>query len=264
MPRPPSAVAIIPARMGSTRFPGKVLKADTGKPLIVHVCEQAAKADSVSRVVVATDAPEVESAVRAAGFEAVMTGDHPNGTSRLAEACGILGLEPKAAIINVQGDEPEIEPGVIDAAHTALCFGKASPGDQTVGTAVTPVASKEQFEDPNIVKAAISGRPMQGPGPEVGVVHYFSRAPIPYPRNPSDQPAWRHVGIYAYTVGSIRAYLGWPPSPLEEVESLEQLRWLKAGYRITAAYTNASHTGIDTEEQYRAFVARQSARSAGK
>lgn len=257
------AVAIIPARLGSTRFPRKALADDTGKPMVVHVCEQAAKAESVSRVVVATDAEEIKSAVESHGFEAVMTSvDHTNGTSRLAEATGILNLKKSQIVINVQGDEPEIECDSINAAFCALSpLGKL--GGKLVGTVVSPINSKEEFENPNIVKAIMTGKMKTFGASDEPVYYgralYFSRSPVPYPRTEPTDRANRHVGIYAYSVQSINAYHLWKPSSLELTESLEQLRWLTRNYTIFAAYTNSYHTGIDTPEQYRAFVDRYQA-----
>lgn len=248
MPMPANAVAIIPARMGSTRFPAKALAAETGKPLVVHVCEQASKARSVGRVVVATDAVEIKDTVEAHGFETVMTSvEHPNGTSRLGEACDKLGLSGDQLVINVQGDEPEIEPAVIDAAGEA----GARLGGVGAGTVVTQIFTDADFQNPNIVKAVLG----EGEG-DIRPAIYFSRAPVPYPRNTPEDPPFRHVGIYAYSVNSIRVYLKLKASTVETTESLEQLRWLAHGYPIQATIVESSHTGIDTPDQYRAFVDR--------
>jgi 3-deoxy-manno-octulosonate cytidylyltransferase (CMP-KDO synthetase) len=242
------ATAIIPARLGSTRFPAKALADETGKPLVVHVCEQARQAEMVERVVVATDAEEIRSAVESHGFEAVMTSvDHENGTSRLAEACEVLGLAADQLVINVQGDEPEIEPEVIDASGRA---GLQIDGIG-VGTVVTPISNDEDFRNPNIVKAVL--------GTRIGDARsaiYFSRATVPFQRNTPGEPPYRHVGIYAYSVASIGHYLGLENSLIESTESLEQLRWLAHGHPIVASVVDCAHTGIDTPEQYRAFVAR--------
>lgn len=280
MAPPASAVAIIPARLGSTRFPGKVLKAETGKPLIVHVCEQAAKARTVSRVVVATDAPEVESAARAAGFEAVTTGEHPNGTSRLAEAAERLKLRADQLIVNVQGDEPEIDPGTIDSAVMAHRWlpepDPAAPDtpprrmspDGSVhrgiycATVASPFQPGEDPRNPNIVKALVG---VLEADLGIGLGIYFSRSPVPYQRadGVGSQPL-KHVGIYAYLRERLDRYLALPPTPLEQTEQLEQLRWIEHGLPVAVAVRTTSHTGIDTEDQYRAFVARHSARSADK
>ncbi len=248
----PKAIAIIPARLGSTRFPAKALADETGKPLVVHVCEQASQAESVQRVVVATDAPEIQSAVQMHGFEAVMTSiDHTNGTSRLAEASSALKLSANQLVINVQGDEPEIEPGVIDAAANAA----QHLNGVGVGTVVSPIASTDEFNNPNIVKAVL-GTSISGQGEPVRQALYFSRAPVPHPRELPTESAFRHVGIYAYRVDAISAYLALKPASIELTESLEQLRWLAHGYPILAGIVDSSHAGIDTPEQYRAFVVR--------
>ena len=258
------AVAIIPARLGSTRFPRKALADETGKPLVVHVCEQAAKADSVHRVVVATDAEEIKSAVEAHGFEAVMTSvDHTNGSSRLAEAAKVLKLKQNQLIVNIQGDEPEIEPRVIDAAIQSLTLVNDPPRSRfvpqgiSVGTVASPIHSDEDFDNPNIVKV-VTGVIEADIG--VGNALYFSRSNIPFPRNSQvgTRPL-RHVGIYAYTVSALGRYNRWSPTPLETAESLEQLRWLEYGFAIAVAIRESSHTGIDTPEQYRAFVKRHQA-----
>ena len=245
---PPKAVAIIPARLGSTRFPAKALADETGKPLVVHVCEQASKASLVERVIVATDAEEIKSAVESHGYDVVMTSvDHENGTSRLAEASKVLGLADDQLVINVQGDEPEIEPSVIDAAGRA---GARIEGTG-VGTVVTPICADEDVQNPNLVKAVLGS---DRGGARSGI--YFSRSAVPYPRNTLGDPPFRHVGIYAYSVQSIRAYLAMPVSEIEQIESLEQLRWLAHGYPILASIVDSSHSGIDTPEQYRSFVER--------
>lgn len=260
------AVAIIPARMGSTRFPGKALAAKTGTPMVVHVCQQASRAGSIERVVVATDDERIRSAVESHGFEAVMTSpDHPNGTSRLAQAAKALGLKAHRIVVNVQGDEPEIEPEVIDGAVTALTASTAidTTPDRTaggndrvqwVGTVASPIEREQDADDPNVVKVALG---LIDPGQGVAQGLYFSRAKIPYNRDQTETARYfRHVGIYAYTVSALNQYMTLEESPLEQIERLEQLRWLEHGYPIAVAIRQSIHTGIDTPEQYRAFVAR--------
>lgn len=255
------AVAIIPARLGSTRFPRKALADDTGKPMVVHVCEQAAKAESVERVVVATDSEEIKSAVASHGFNAVMTSvDHSNGSSRLYEAAKILKLHQDQLIVNIQGDEPEIEPSVIDAAIQSLALVNSPPRSRfipqgiSVGTVATPIKSDEELNNPNIVKVAIG---VIEADTGVGNALYFSRSCIPFIHNNGmGVRPLRHVGIYAYTCSTLGRYNRWSPTPLECTESLEQLRWLEYGFAIAVAVCNSSHTGIDTPEQYRAFVDR--------
>jgi 3-deoxy-manno-octulosonate cytidylyltransferase (CMP-KDO synthetase) len=240
----PSAIAIIPARLGSTRFPGKVLASDTGKPLIQHVCEAAARASRVSRVVVAADDERIVQAVESFGGVAVMTDtDHPNGTSRLAQAARLLNLDADQILVNVQGDEPEIEPSVIDAAIEAL---------HTRNTPIATCAAQAAPDDarnPNVVKVVVGAD---------GCALYFSRSPIPHARDGGDATTLRHVGIYAYRRSFLEDYVSLTPTPLEITEKLEQLRVLEHGHRIAVAICADvnTHAGIDTPEQYRAFVER--------
>lgn len=266
------AIAIIPARLGSTRFPGKALASETGKPMVVHVCERASMADSVSRVVVATDCDEIARAVKAGGFEAVMTSvDHPNGTSRLAEAAKTLKLKGSQAIVNVQGDEPEIEPEIIDAALLSLDVqlnaswevGSAPQlGSETyaaTGTVASPLADASELANPNVVKVVVG---VVEPQQRVAPALYFTRANVPYVRDESARVTLlKHVGIYAYTNRDLQGYVRLPPTPLEQCEQLEQLRWLEHGLPIAVAIRQATHQGIDTPEQYAAFVERSRART---
>jgi len=260
------ATAIIPARLGSTRFARKALADATGKALVVHVCERAAAAASVGRVVVACDADEIASVVRAAGFEAVLTSpEHENGTSRLAEAAELLKLRPGHFVVNIQGDEPEIEPETVDAAVLALRAkividtSASRPEDtgsrfQWVGTVASPFGPDEDPSDPNIVKAVTS---LLRPDTGVGAALLFSRSLVPHQRDGGiGVRSLKHVGIYAYRVASLRLYMGLDPTPLERTEKLEQLRWLEHGYVIGVAVRNVAHHGIDTPEQYAAFVER--------
>lgn len=243
----PRATAIIPARLGSTRFPAKVLADRTGRPLIRHVAEAAARARRVERVVVATDDPRVADAVRAFAGECVLTSpEHPNGTSRLSEAARTLRLPPDAIVVNVQGDEPEIEPGAIDAAVDALAASGAP-----VATIAVPFADADDAGNPNIVKVV---RRLDGSA------LYFSRARVPHVRDPGSGPSppvLRHVGLYAYRRSFLDVYVTLAPTPLEQAESLEQLRVLEHGHEIAVAVcAHAGHAGIDTPEQYEAFVER--------
>lgn len=245
-------VAVIPARWASVRFPGKPLADRTGRPLVVHVMEQANRAASVDLVAVATDDARIADAVRAHGGRAVMTrSDHENGTSRLAEAADHLGLGDDDLVVNVQGDEPEIDPGVIDLAVEALL---ARP-DCAVGTVASPFSEGEDPADPNLVKVVldVAGRAL-----------YFSRALIPHARADAGepQPPLRHVGLYVYRRRFLRRFADLAPTPLERTERLEQLRVLEHGERIAVAVAGTSHHGIDTPEQYEAFVRRVAARGA--
>ncbi|MFT5424561.1 MAG: 3-deoxy-manno-octulosonate cytidylyltransferase (CMP-KDO synthetase) [Phycisphaerales bacterium] len=257
------ATAIIPARLGSTRFPGKVLAADTGKPMVQHVVEAAARAESVSRVVVACDDERIGEALKPFGTEVVMTrADHPNGTSRLHEAAETLKLKKHHMIVNVQGDEPEIEPEIIDAAVLAansvesirVGFEAAGPTAPWIGTVASPFAEGEDPQNPAIVKAVVG---LRDSDTAIGQALYFSRSPVPFNREGGiPQPPLKHVGIYAYPVWALKAYTKLAPTPLEQAEQLEQLRWLECGYPIAVAVRQTSHHGIDTPEQYAEFVAR--------
>jgi 3-deoxy-manno-octulosonate cytidylyltransferase (CMP-KDO synthetase) len=241
------AIAIIPARLASSRFPRKVLADRTGKPLIQHVWERARLARSTPRVVIAADDPAVRDAARAFGAECVLTcADHPNGTSRLAEAAALLDLEPDRIVVNVQGDEPELEPATIDAAVEALQRSGAP-----MSTCAAPFPPRDSPADPNIVKVV---RRLDG------TALYFSRSPIPYNRDAitgPDAAVLRHVGLYAYRRAFLEQYAHLPATPLERCEQLEQLRALQHGYAIAVALVSDARPGIDTPEQYEAFVQRE-------
>ncbi len=248
--RTPRTVGVIPARLASSRFPEKVLADATGKPLVVHVLEQARKARSLDAVVVAADDPRIVAAVEAAGGTAILTRvDHPNGTSRLAEVAAQISAD---VFVNIQGDEPEIEPETIDATVELL---HASPWAD-VATVATPFTASESVHDPNLVKVVI------GLG---GRALYFSRAAIPFHRDSAagniakSQPL-RHVGLYAYRAAFLPCFLAWPSTPLEETEMLEQLRVLEHGHGIAVAIRSVGSQGIDTAEQYANFVMRYRAR----
>lgn len=243
-----AAVVVIPARFGSTRFPGKMLACDTGKPLVQHVYERALAAKRVSRVIVATDDERILDAVRGFGGEVVLTGaDHPNGTARVAEAVEALSIS-SSLIVNVQGDEPEIEPTIIDRAVEALEGGP----DCVVSTLASPIADDDAADasNPNVVKVVcdLAGRAL-----------YFSRSEIPFDRDRSAPSArvLRHVGLYVYRPEFLRSYASLEPTPLETAERLEQLRILEHGYSIAVAVVESSHSGIDTPQQYAAFVQRR-------
>ncbi len=244
-------VAIIPARLGSTRLPGKVLLSETGQPLIQHVWESARSAKRVERVVIATDNARVLEASIAFGAEAVLTKpDHPNGTSRLSEAATAIGLSDDALIVNVQGDEPEVEPEAIDAAVSVLLLGELTPAGCSIGTVAVPFRSNEDPRDPNCVKVVcgLDGRAL-----------YFSRSPIPFDRDGrggTDAAMLRHVGLYVYRRAFLDQYIALAPTPLERSEQLEQLRALQHGFGIAVAVRPNARIGIDTQEQYDQFVAR--------
>jgi len=246
--RLPPIIAIIPARMASTRLPGKMLLDRTGNPLVEHVYEAVKRAGSLSRVVVATDDRRIEEAVKGFGGDAVMTSiEHPNGTSRLAEAAARLRLGDDAVVVNVQGDEPEIEPAVIDAAVEVMLSGGCE-----VATVASPFMPGEDPANPNIVKV-VTGADRHA--------LYFSRSLIPHPRAGGTAVApLKHVGLYVYQRAFLSQYVHLPPTPLEQCEMLEQLRVLEHGYRIGVAVRACATQGIDTPEQYEAFVARWKAR----
>lgn len=254
--RTATACCIIPARYDSARFPGKMLADRTGQPLIRHVYERARRAKRVGRILVATDDDRIARAVRAFGGEAIMTRrDHPNGTSRLAEVAATIC---DAVIVNVQGDEPEIEPDVIDAAISALLDHPDCP----MATVASPFGADENPRDPNIVKVVVDRR---------GHALYFSRSLIPCDRDGvggaggagGAAAPLKHVGVYAYRRAFLDTFARLPPTPLELTERLEQLRALEHGHAIAVALGEARSHGIDTPEQYEAFVRRwRLARSA--
>lgn len=236
-------VAIIPARLGSTRFPEKVLADCAGAPLIQRVREAALRCAALTRVVVATDAERVADIVRTYGGEAVLTrADHPNGASRLAEAAGTLELPDDAVVVNVQGDEPGVEPSVIEAAIDAL-----ESSDAPTATVASPFAPGEDPASPNIVKVvrATSGNAL-----------YFSRALVPHNRDGGGVAPLKHVGLYVYRRAFLRTYVSLAPTPLEETEKLEQLRVLEHGYTMRVAIADAAHRGIDTPEDLAEYVRR--------
>jgi len=245
-----NVLCVIPARYGSKRFPGKPLASDTGRPLIQHVCEAVAGASRVDAVVVATDDDRIRDAVEAFGGRCVMTrADHPCGTNRVAEAAETVGGAD--LVINVQGDEPDLDPALLDALVATM---EDSPSVEAA-TLAGPLA-EEEWADPGAVKVVLDGR---------GDALYFSRAPIPCARDGEASrkaPRLKHVGIYVYRAEALRDYAAMPPSPLERTERLEQLRWLEAGRRMFVLVTDQHPGGIDTPEDYAAFVRRRRRRAA--
>ena len=243
----PEAIAIIPARYASTRFPGKPLAARTGKPLIQHVVDAVSRARSIGQVIVATDDARIADAVAGYGTRAVMTRpDHPNGTCRVAEVARQLDLNDSEIIVNVQGDEPEIEHHIIDEMVDGLRGAEDSP----MATLAAWFTNEEDPADPNIVKIVVDRR---------GRAMYFSRSPIPFDRDGQGIVPLKHPGLYAYRAGFLREYVALPPTPLEQAEQLEQLRALEHGVPIAVVKTTVRHHGIDTPDQYEAFVARHAA-----
>ena len=244
----------IPARLGSSRLPGKPLLDIAGKPMIVHVCERALEAGA-SEVAVATDDERIVAAVAGLPVRAVMTGAHHNsGTERIAEAADILGWPDAAIVVNLQGDEPLIPP---DLKRGLACL-LARQDAAEVATLAAPIHDRAEVFNPHAVKVVLD---------RDGHALYFSRAPIPWHRDafaasagdglPAGFPWLRHIGVYAYSAGFLRRYVAWPPSPLEAVESLEQLRILWMGGRILVMpVDSAPDAGVDTEEDLRRVRAR--------
>ena len=230
---------IIPARYASTRFPGKPLADLDGKPMVARVCERAA-ASGARSVHVATDDERIASAARAHGYEALMTrADHASGTDRLAEAAGLLGLADDEVVVNVQGDEPLIPSALIGQVGRLL----DSHSEASVSTACHEIDDPVTLANPNVVKVVMDAR---------GFALYFSRAQIPYPREPGGR-WYRHTGVYGYRVGFLRRFSSLSPAPLEKSEALEQLRVLWHGYRIVVAVSETEvPPGVDTPEDLEA------------
>jgi 3-deoxy-manno-octulosonate cytidylyltransferase (CMP-KDO synthetase) len=230
---------IIPARYASTRFPGKPLAEIAGKPMVVHVCERAAKSGAAG-VHVATDDARIAQVVDKAGFQSVMTrADHASGTDRLAEAAKKLRLKDSNIVVNVQGDEPLIAPRLI--AQVARMLEKKR--EASVSTACHAIHDEASLASPNVVKVALDAE---------GYALYFSRSQIPYPRAPG-ATCYRHAGIYGYRVSFLNRYSRLKPSPLEKAEALEQLRALWHGYRIAVAVSETEiPPGVDTPQDLEA------------
>lgn len=253
------ATVIIPARLAATRLPRKPLLRETGKFLVEHVWEQARKARLASTVLVATDSDEILEACRSFGADAVLTSDqHRSGTDRCAEAWRKLEARGERAdvVVNVQGDEPELDPANVDRLVELMRSSRA-----LMGTLVEPLDDPVEAARPQVVKVALGAR---------GKCLYFSRAQIPsdLPGEPpaaSGRPRWhRHVGIYAFEPSFLETFTKLEPAPLEKRERLEQLRALHHGYEIVAAEVASSGVrGVDTPEDYAAFVSRHRQRTGG-
>lgn len=253
----PGFIAVVPARYGSTRLPGKPLLDIAGEPMVAHVWRRACQSQA-SRVVVATDDARIRDAMLPYGAEVVMTrADHPSGTDRLAEVAERLALGEEELVVNVQGDEPLIPPMLINQVAQRL----ADDPEAAIATLAESISDVETLFNPNVVKVvrSLAGRAL-----------YFSRAPIPWDREHFQaQPAllatdaWlRHIGIYAYRVGFLSAYRELSPSGLEQLEQLEQLRALQHGYAIQVALASTVNPpGVDTAEdldRVRAILAQPS------
>ena len=236
---------LIPARLASTRLPGKPLADIGGLPMVVRVAQRAAQSGA-EQVTVAADDPSIVQACQRHGVRALLTGtDHASGSDRLAEACVLLGLDGDQVVVNVQGDEPLIDPRLIRQCADLL----QQREDCVMSTAAHAISELRDYLDPNIVKVVLDAR---------GLALYFSRAPIPWlrtggaaaqPALPQQPPALRHVGLYAYRAAFLRSFPSLPPSPVEATEALEQLRVLWHGQRIAVHVSEqAPGTGVDTPE----------------
>ena len=236
---------LIPARYASTRLPGKPLSDIAGKPMVVRVAERA-RMSGAAAVVIATDDERIRAAARRYGIDAAMTrDDHPTGTDRLAEAAAQLGLDARSIVVNVQGDEPLLEPALIRGVADQL---SAHP-DAAIATACHPIVDADEAFNPNVVKVVLD---------HAGYALYFSRATIPWARDafaaergriPADLPLYRHYGLYAYRVDFLLRFPSLSPAPPERFEALEQLRALWHGYRIVVSITRgAPAPGVDTPE----------------
>ena len=234
-------LCVIPARYASTRLPGKPLALIAGKPMIQHVYERACHAVMPQEVVVATDSKIVADAVKEFGGKVMMTSpDHPSGTDRLAEVA--LSYPDIDVIVNVQGDEPMIPPEVIDRLAQAFADDK----DLNMATLKT-LMGEEEYNNPNAVKVVTD---------QNGYALYFSRSLLPYPRNrKADFKVYKHVGIYAYRRSFLLSYAAYEPTPLEQIEGLEQLRVLENGQRIKVLESKFQGIGIDTQEDLDAINA---------
>lgn len=241
----PEFFAVIPARYASTRLPGKPLVDIGGKPMVVHVADRAREAGA-RQVIVATDDARVRDAVMSHGHTALMTRpDHVTGTDRIAEVAAARNWVDDAIVVNVQGDEPRVPPELIRAVAQQL----AGHANAAIATACHPIHGTDEMFDPNAVKVVMDHQ---------GYALYFSRAPIPWARDafaasrarmPEGLPVYRHLGLYAYRCGFLRRYSQLEPAAIERFESLEQLRALAHGFRITVAITKeAPEPGVDTPE----------------
>ena len=238
-----SFTVLIPARLASARLPGKPLLDIGGLPMVVRVAQRALQSSAMS-VVVAADHADILQACQTHGVRAVLTRtDHATGSDRLAQACEILGLDGDDVVVNVQGDEPLIEPGLIDACAAELL----RQSDCVMSTAAHAIDTVEDFMNPGVVKVVLDVR---------GRAMMFSRAPLPWWRDGyaagittlSTPPPLRHVGVYAYRAGFLRRFPDLPPSPIESTESLEQLRVLWHGERIAVHVSlTAPGPGVDTQ-----------------
>ncbi|MDR1487579.1 MAG: 3-deoxy-manno-octulosonate cytidylyltransferase [Deltaproteobacteria bacterium] len=232
----PKVITIIPARLASTRFPGKPLASIQGRPMIEHVYRRCRKIPFVDSVFVATDSSEIEKAVEAFGGKALMTSAaHRSGTDRLAEAASILGLEGSDIVLNVQGDQPALDP-----SHPSLIAQSLlSDRNLNMATLAVPLTDKNEINDPNHVKVVFDDQ---------GYALYFSRAPIPWPRDGQAGLFYKHIGLYGYTVEFLNKFVLWPVGVLEDLEKLEQLRVLERGFKIKVLLAQGLSPEVDVPE----------------
>lgn len=223
-------ICVLPARLASTRLPTKVLRPLAGKPLIQHTYEKAMAANCFDRVLVACDDKRIKDVVEGFGGQAVLTSkDHQSGTSRIAEAVEKLGYE---LIVNLQADEPLVHPDAL----SVLAKGMTKAGVE-LGTLAVRNTKIDEWKNPNVVKVVLD---------EKGDALYFSRAPIPYGRDQEPKEFLKHLGIYAYRFDTLMQFKNLKASPLEDIEKLEQLRFLSSGYRIRVWMTQYESVGVDT------------------
>jgi len=247
-------LACIPARYGSTRFAGKVLAKDTGKFLIQHTYEQACFAKLPEKIIIATDDQRVVDAANTFGAECILTSpEHQSGTDRIAEAVADIDVD---IVVNLQADEPEIDPKNIDYLAKLLI---KNP-DYPMATLAAPFNNAKQVADPNIVKVVVTSHEPRITNHNIGKAIYFSRNPIPYDRERAGigslKQYLRHIGIYAYRKEFLLKITALPQTPLEKIEKLEQLRAIENGFDILVGKVQHTCDGIDTPEQYAEFVKR--------
>lgn len=243
------AVGVIPARYASSRFPGKPLADLRGRPLVQHVYERARRSKTLARVVVATDDLRIRDAVVAFGGEVQLTGlHHPSGTDRVAEVAASLSCE---IVVNIQGDEPLIEPPMIDEAVSPFFV----ESDLIMGTVCRRLEKEEEWQSPHVVKVVRDRR---------GFALYFSRTPIPYARVQGRHSYYKHIGLYVYRREFLLTLASLAPTPLEETEQLEQLRALEYGYPIRVVETKYDSIGVDTPEDLERIARIEAASECGK
>jgi len=232
-PDPKGVLAVIPARYASARFPGKPLAQIAGKPMIQHVVERLREASKISRIVVATEDPRIQDAVTSFGAEAILTrADHRTGTDRVAEVAVHI---PAEIYVNVQGDEPLIDPDTVDAVVQSMLDDLSAQ----IGTPCSAITIPNEIMDPNVVKVV---RDFDGNA------LYFSRAPIPWVRDTGakvDARHWKHIGVYGYRRDALLEFPTLPPGELERIEQLEQLRWLENAFHIAVVETEYDAISVD-------------------